>query len=46
MTDGIFILISLMNIGVTLINLAVLGLGVKLYTDHRKQILLGRKDHD
>ncbi len=39
------LLVSLINIGLTMINLIVLGLGVKLYTDHKKQtILRGLKD--
>ena len=34
------LVISILNIGLLLANLAVLGLGVKLYTDQSRQTIL------
>lgn len=36
----VFVLLIIVDIGLTLINLAVLAMGVKLYTDQKKQGIL------
>lgn len=40
MIDVFTLAATLLNIGLVLINLGILGIGVKLYTDQRKQSLL------
>lgn len=40
MSVDTMILLILVDVGLTLVNVAVLGLGVKLYTDQRKQGIL------
>jgi len=45
--NDVMLLLIIIDIGLTLINICVLGLGVKLYTDQKKQNILGdinRKD--